>query len=168
MYLKKNRRVSPTVGIFKCRKCQKLFKNERLCFSHKVLIHKTPSPYYCKSCEKYLPFASNVTSHILFHEGIKYFDCKYCKKRFRSDSHLKVHLRTHTGNKLYTCKLCDNKFIHNDSLMVHIKTHTDEKSNGPPESVVDKHIQPNHAVKSNNPPSRWQTLTKTMKFQVWM
>ena len=160
VYLEKNGRVSPSAGIFKCRKCQKLFKNERLLFSHKVLVHKTPTQYYCQSCKKYLPFASNLTSHILFHEGIKYFECKYCKKRFRSNSHLKVHLRTHTGNKQYTCELCDSKFIYNNNLIMHMKTHTDGKNNSPLESVADKHMQPNYAVKGSNAPS---SMVKTHK-----
>ena len=49
VYLEKNGRGSSTTGIFKCRKCQKPFKYERLLFSHKVLVHKTPTQYYCQT-----------------------------------------------------------------------------------------------------------------------
>ena len=83
-------------SVIKYDRCPKTFKSERLLYSHEVPIHKIPSQYYCHSCDKYLPFAGNLKSHVLFHEGLRYFECEQCGKRFRLNAHFKEHLRVHT------------------------------------------------------------------------
>ena len=108
--VKGSKQLHLTSSDTECSKCQKLFRNQTTLYGHQVLIHKIPSKYYCQTCKKYLPFASNLKSHVLFHQGIKYFECEYCRKRLRSKAHLQEHLRIHTGERPFGCDVCGKKF----------------------------------------------------------
>ena len=122
--VKDTKQFHSTSTLTECSKCQKLFRNQTTSFSHQVLFHKMPSKYYCQTCKKYLPFASNLRAHDLFHQGIKYFECEYCKKRLRSKGHLQDHLTIHTGEKPFGCELCGKKFTQRSALKPHMKNCT--------------------------------------------
>ena len=137
-------------SVIKCDRCLKTFKSERLLHSHEVLIHKIPSQYYCHTCNKYLPFASSLKSHILFHEGLRYFEFEQCGKRFQSNAHLKRHWSIHTGDRPFQCKLWGKAFKQNSGLKKHLRLSIHCKFKGTQESYYNKNVKSNERHKNSS------------------
>ena len=107
----------------KCNSCQKIFRNKRYLFHHRVLVHSEPTQYQCRRCGKYFPVATQLKRHIPCTKKLKDLKCEQCGKGFSSDATLKAHLKTCNVDKLFMCELCGKQFTQNDERERHMSCH---------------------------------------------
>ena len=107
----------------KCNSCQKIFRNKRYLFHHRVLVHGEPTQYQCHRCGKYFPVATQLKRHIPCTKKLKDLKCEQCGKGFSSDATLKAHLKTCNVDKLFMCELCGKQFTQNDERERHMSCH---------------------------------------------
>ena len=112
---------------FRCDKCQKYFSARSSLYNHQVYVHSKSSQHQCTICDKYLPSASHLKTHMSYHEGTKGLKCVQCYKRFSTNASLLGHMKCHTDYRPFMCELCDDQFKSKCALNTHMRRHTDEK-----------------------------------------
>nr|XP_049695825.1 zinc finger protein 501 [Helicoverpa armigera] len=125
--------VHQSQRVFKCEKCDKIFKRENLYSAHYKRIHvdnqdksmkKKEKPWICEVCGKTLPNKSLLLYHQRNHTGEKPYRCTQCTKSFTMRKLLQSHLRVHTNDRPYVCKLCPKTFKGLSALRGHEYIHT--------------------------------------------
>lgn len=109
--------------IFKCDKCDKVYRFASNLMNHKKLAHEGVMDYVCSSCGEAFPSRSARDVHARLHSGIRPYRCQYCCKSYRAKNTLDRHIEMHLDIRKYECEICAKKFRKKSHLNYHIKTH---------------------------------------------
>ncbi|XP_020281733.1 zinc finger protein 660-like [Pseudomyrmex gracilis] len=114
---------------YKCKSCDKSFKNSSSLFIHKRchLPDNLKYQYQCDQCDKKFSTKPNLVTHKLIHTGVRNFTCDQCGKSFMQKGNLEAHFLTHTEEKPYKCSICPKAFKTPMQLKKHDLVHTDIK-----------------------------------------
>ena len=113
-YQKQHQVVKP----FKCRYCDKTFKQNAQRTNHMTNIHIDPYKHECPQCSEQFRDIRELRVHVVkVHEGKEVFQCQHCPREFRTKELLKAHtLRVHKINlkrrkkQNRKCGLCLKEF----------------------------------------------------------
>ncbi|XP_034837935.1 zinc finger protein 391-like [Maniola hyperantus] len=120
---RQNGRVELPEEIFKCNKCNLLYKTMQLLKEH-ILTHKEDKKkYVCESCGRVFTRNDYLLKHKLTHTGEKQHGCPHCSFRATQRSSLVVHIRKHTGERPYQCSVCPQQCVSSSNLRAHQRRH---------------------------------------------
>ncbi|XP_023288634.1 zinc finger protein 271-like [Orussus abietinus] len=110
----------PSVTIYKCIACPKVFVDKEFYQKHRN-VHDPEcwDKYKCKLCNR--SFRDNVRlkeHHQSIHEGIKPHQCDICGRTFHRLSNMRVHRAKHFGHK---CDHCEEVFERLRQLANHVQ-----------------------------------------------
>ena len=118
-------------GPYKCKFCEKTFKNIRLQAEH-ARIHNDEKPFSCQFCGKGFLQKRSQKKHEKLHtdgkipegEGLSY-TCLFCPRIFANKTERRIHERSHT--KPFKCQFCDQTFVSKQTRKFHEMNHTGEE-----------------------------------------
>ncbi|KAL7013820.1 hypothetical protein ACKWTF_015603 [Chironomus riparius] len=111
---------------FKCKTCNKSFRNIRLLAGHEQTHDKKLECSICN--KKYAHKKEIIRHHKYFHQDLKAVTCEICGKKFADKANLKQHLSTHDQNrpKPFKCETCGHTTVTMQRLKNHMKYHENE------------------------------------------
>ncbi|XP_045457182.1 zinc finger protein 771-like [Melitaea cinxia] len=110
--------------LFKCQKCEKLFRTMENLKVHVESEHDVDKKMYvCESCGRVFNRKDYLNKHKLTHTGEKQHVCPHCGFRTGQRSSLTVHIRKHTGERPYRCSVCPQRCVSSSNLRVHQARH---------------------------------------------
>ncbi|KAK6637591.1 hypothetical protein RUM44_008013 [Polyplax serrata] len=115
-----------TEAKFKCKLCDKWFKNKYVRNSHVKEVHLS-EPVKCKLCD-FEGARTVVRRHKRDVHVEKRFFCSLCPGAFKTLHTLKMHMTSHSDVRCYTCDICGMGFKRLNNVRDHMKCHQ-QKSN---------------------------------------
>ena len=111
--------------LYKCEKCQKLFKNKALLTKHNIT--HSEERYSCKDCHKTFKRKYDAENH--HKQQNPQFSCHVCQLVFKTKYNKNRHEKTTSCNlnqanqdSKFKCQICVKAFSRNDNLAFHMKT----------------------------------------------
>lgn len=111
---------------FKCKLCEKWFKNKYVRNSHVKEVHLS-EPMKCKLCD-FEGVRTVLRRHKRDVHAEKRFLCSLCPGAFKTLHTLKMHMTSHSDIRCYTCDVCGMGFKRLNNVRDHMKCH-ERKSN---------------------------------------
>lgn len=111
---------------FKCKFCDKWFKNKYVRNSHVKEVHLS-EPMKCKLCD-FEGVRAVLRRHRRDVHAEKRFPCNLCQGAFKTLHTLKMHMTSHSDLRSYTCDICGMGFKRLNNVRDHMKCH-EQKSN---------------------------------------
>lgn len=111
---------------FKCKFCEKWFKNKYVRNSHVKEVHLS-EPMKCKLCD-FEGVRAVLRRHRRDVHAEKRFPCSLCQGAFKTLHTLKMHMTAHSDLRCYTCDICGMGFKRLNNVRDHMKCH-EQKSN---------------------------------------
>lgn len=124
----------PTVKVFKCVSCPKIFVDEEFYQKHRN-VHDPEcwNNFKCEICSRSFRDNVRLKEHMKsIHEGVKPHSCDVCGKSFHRLSNMKAHRALHFGHK---CPHCEQNFEKIRQLVTHIQ---DDHGLEPPANLLSK------------------------------
>ena len=146
----KNEAKCHSNDVFHCDQCEAKFRTHLQLTRH-LLEHREERPYKCRVCQKGFKQLATLYSHKKVHMvKEKKFICELCGAAFRDKSALTVHIRRHTGETLFTCEKCGKGFATRNTYFQHLRVH-DKKYKCPQcnrmfseKGYMNRHIKQTH------------------------
>ncbi|KAM0731366.1 Zinc finger protein 808 [Formica fusca] len=109
----------PTVTIYKCVACPKIFVDKELYEKHRN-VHDPEcwDKFKCTICDRPFSDKSRLRKHLTIHENNKLHQCDICGRRFLHLHNMTMHRKIHFGHK---CSYCDTVFKKRQDLIKHIQ-----------------------------------------------
>lgn len=111
---------------FKCKFCDKWFRNKYVRNSHVKEVHLS-EPMKCKLCD-FEGVRAVLRRHKRDVHAEKRFPCSLCHGAFKTLHTLKMHMTAHSDLRCYTCDICGMGFKRLNNVRDHMKCH-EQKSN---------------------------------------
>jgi len=107
---------------YKCKVCNKEFKQSGHLDTHIKLKHSEEKPFCCihPGCNKSFAVRWALKTHTKNHRE-KQFSCNYCDKRFHQKIHLNNHIKFKHLGISYDCEKCGKEFENQYVLKYHSK-----------------------------------------------
>ncbi|CAH1795835.1 unnamed protein product [Owenia fusiformis] len=121
--LKKHRLIH-TEKQFKCKYCDKSFREKHGLARHELSHLRCLRPFECTICLKKFTTSHNLRRHIITHANDETFICKFCERSFASSANLEMHVMIHTGETPFICKQCEIGFKSRVELKKHDMIHS--------------------------------------------
>lgn len=111
---------------FKCKMCEKKFKNKYARNSHVKEVHLS-EPIKCNLCD-FEGTRKVLRRHKRDVHAEKRFACSLCPGAFKTLHTLNMHMTSHSDVRCYTCDICGMGFKRLNNVRDHMKCH-EQKSN---------------------------------------
>uniref|UniRef100_A0A182RIU4 Uncharacterized protein n=1 Tax=Anopheles funestus TaxID=62324 RepID=A0A182RIU4_ANOFN len=111
---------------YQCTQCEKTLPSANSLKTH-LSNHYRSRKYVCTECNKGFGQKSDLTNHCRIHTDDRPYECKLCDKKFRTSSHLRDHTSTHEDVNKFECNVCHKMFKAKRILAGHLRLHTGEK-----------------------------------------
>ncbi|CAH2010033.1 unnamed protein product [Acanthoscelides obtectus] len=162
--LGKSRSVSRKQYLYRCIKCNKVFKSKTSLDNHLVKKHVgsmasvSSKIHECAFCDFKTAYKGDITRHVLKHTT-KLRICRHCNTSFKTERSLFGHiLKRHpnfsgtVSSKIYECMHCPHKQIARRSFIRHLARHdtqTTFKCNNCDASFSTKRCLENHVLQKH-------------------
>ena len=126
MCLSSHMKVHDLKKNFKCKLCEKSFRNAQNLKRHERIHDKKLE---CKVCDKKYAHKKELIRHQKhFHEDLKTETCEICGKKFADKTNLNQHLPTHDKNrpKPFKCERCGHSATTKQRFKNHMKFHENQ------------------------------------------
>ncbi|XP_018320923.1 zinc finger protein 155-like [Agrilus planipennis] len=147
------KRFQPSIQLFKCKICEKLFRtNTRLkehlnyCSgkfpyvcehegcdkkfatstklkNHVKQKHDKKFIAICSICNIGFVIISDYKTHMVSHSTEKKYNCAKCHKSYKTLSNLNFHMKVHSETMPFTCTICKKGFMRKEYLESHVNNH---------------------------------------------
>ena len=109
---------------FKCKLCDKAYKQKNTLADHMVSAHQKERKFKCQvaGCDRAFHFKYDLTAHMRRHNGDKPYKCDECGFRTTTANGLRTHKISHSDARPYTCEHCGATYKQTKHLNRHQKT----------------------------------------------
>ena len=109
---------------FKCKLCDKSYKQKNTLADHIVSVHEKKRKFKCQvpGCDRAFHFKYDLNAHMRRHNGDKPYRCDQCGFRTTTANGLRTHKISHSDARPYTCEHCGATYKQTKHLNRHQKT----------------------------------------------
>lgn len=111
---------------YKCKACEKVFKNTKALNNHVRRNHLMERPHKCTECDMSFFMTTELNNHMVKHTGSRSFKCTICFKTFGRSSSLREHMKIHNDDRRFKCEHCGQSFVQKCSWRGHMRSKHDE------------------------------------------